>query len=55
MTIKLGCSHFATRKLVEDISPEEKRRTKSYKLVFTGPLFLKIALNFATLGLGANN
>ena len=49
MTIKLGCSPFATQKLVKGISPQEKQRTKSCKLVFTGPLHLKTALNFAKL------
>ena len=55
MTIKLGCSPFATRKLVEGTSPQEKRGTKSYKLVFTGPIFLNTLLNFAKLAFGANN
>ena len=55
MTIKLGCSPFAIQKLVEGISLQGKLRTKSCKLVFTGPPFLKIALNFAKLVLGANN
>ena len=55
MKIKLGCSPFATQKLVEGISLKGKQRTKSCKLVFTGPPFLNIALNFAKLVLGANN
>ena len=55
MMIKLGCSPFAIRKLVEGISLQGKQRTKSCKFVFTGPLFLKIALNFAKLVLDANN
>ena len=53
--IKLGYSPSITLKLVEDISPQEKRRTKSYKPVFIGPLFLKTALIFAKPVLGANN
>ena len=55
MTIKLGCSPFAIRKLVEGISLQGKLRTKSYKLVFTGPRFLKIVLNFEKLVLDVNN
>ena len=55
MTIKLGCSPSTTLKLVGGTSPQEKRRTKSCKLVFTSPLFLKTALNFEKLALGANN
>ena len=55
MTIKLGFSPFVIRKLVEGISLQGKQRIKSCKLVFTGPYFLKIALNFAKLVLGANN
>ena len=47
MMIKLGYSPYATPKLVEGISPQEKRRTKSCKLIFIGPLFLKTALIFA--------
>ena len=52
---QIGYSPSATRKLMEGISPQEKRRTKSYKPIFIGPLFLKTALIFAKLGLGANN
>ena len=55
ITIKLGCSPFSTRKLVEGISPQGKQRTKSYKMVFTGPLFSKTALNFSKFTLGVNN
>ena len=55
MTIKLGCSPFSTWKLVEGIYPQEKWRTKSYKMVFTGPLFSETALNFAKIALGVNN
>ena len=55
MTIKLGCSPFAIRKLEEGISLQRKLWTKSCKLVFIGPRFLKIALNFVDLVLGANN
>ena len=55
MTIKLGYSLSVTLKLVEGISPQEKRRTKSYKQVFIGPLFLKTALIFSKPMLGANN
>ena len=40
---------------MEGISLQGKLRTKSYKLVFTSPRFLKISLNFAKLVLGANN
>ena len=49
MKIKLGCSPFAIRKLVEGISLQGKLRIKSCKLVFTGPRFLKISLNFENL------
>ena len=55
MTIKLGYSPSVILKLVEGISSQEKRLIKSYKLVFIGPLFLKIALTFAKPVLGANN
>ena len=55
MTIKLGYSLSVTLKLMEGISQPEKRRTKSCKLVFIGPLFLKTALIFAKPVLGANN
>ena len=55
MTIKLGYSPSATLKLVEGISPQEKRRTKSCKPIFIGPLYLKTTLIFAKLVLGANN
>ena len=55
MMIKLGYSPSVTLKLVEGISPKEKRRTKSYKSVFIGPLFLKTALIFEKPVLGANN
>ena len=55
MTIKLGYSPSATQKLVEGISPQEKRRPKSCKPVFISPLFLKTALIFAKLALGSNN
>ena len=55
MTIKLGFSHFSIRKLVKGISLQGKQRIKSCKLVFTGPRFLKIALDFEKLVLGANN
>ena len=55
MTIKLGYSPFVTMKLVEGISLQEKWLTKSWKPVFIGPLFLKSALTFAKLVLGANN
>ena len=55
MMIKLGYSPSATLKLVEGISPQEKRRTKSCKPVFIGPFFLKTALIFAKPVLGANN
>ena len=55
MKIKVVCSPFATQKLVEAISLQGKQRTKSCKLVFTGLPFLKIALNFSKLVLGANN
>ena len=55
MMIKLGFSPFAIWKLVEGISLQGKQRIKSYKLVFIGPRFLKIALNFSKLVLGANN
>ena len=46
---------FKYLKLVEGIYPQEKRQTKSRKLVFTGPLFLKTVLNFSKLALDANN
>ena len=55
MTIKLGYSPYVTLKLVKGISPQEKQLIKSYKLVFIGPLFLKIALTFSKPVLGANN
>ena len=55
MKSKLGYSPTATLKLVEGISPQEKRRTKSFKAVFISPLFLKTALIFAKPVLGANN
>ena len=55
MTIKLGYSPSVILKLVEGISSQEKRLTKSCKPVFIGPLFLKIALTFAKPVLGANN
>ena len=55
MTIKFEFSPFVIRKLVEGISLQAKQRIKSCKLVFTGLHFLKIALNFAQLVLGANN
>ena len=55
MMIKLEYSPSNTMKLVEGISPQERKRTKSYKLVFIGPLFLKTALIFAKPVLGANN
>ena len=55
MTIKLGYSPSVLLKLVEGISSQEKRLTKSCKPVFIGPLFLKIALTFAKPVLGANN
>ena len=55
MMIKLGYSPSATLKLVDGISLQEKWRTKSYKSVFIGPLFLKITLIFAKHVLGANN
>ena len=42
--IKLGYSPFVTLKLVDGISPQEKRRTNSCKPVFIGPLFLKTTL-----------
>ena len=51
---QIGYSPSVTLKLVEGISPREKRRTKSCKPVFIGPLFLKIALIFAKPVLGAN-
>ena len=40
---------------MEGISLQGKQRIKSCKLLFTGLRFLKIALNFAKLVLGANN
>ena len=55
MMIKLGYSPSTTLKLVEGISLQEKQQTKFCKPVFNGPLFLKIALIFAKLVLGANN
>ena len=55
MKIKLGYSPFAIKKLVEGISLQGKRQIKFCKLVFTGPPFLKTALNFSKLVLGANN
>ena len=55
MTIKLGYSPYVILKLVEGISTQEKRLTKSCKPVFISPLFLKIALTFAKLVLGAKN
>ena len=55
MTIKLRYSPSVTLKLVEGISPQGKQLIKSYKLVFIGPIFLKIALTFAKPMLGANN
>ena len=55
MMIKLGFSPFSIKKLVEGISLQGKQRIKSWKLVFTGPRFLKIALNFSKLPLDANN
>ena len=55
MTIKLGSSLSVTMKLVEGISPLEKRWTKSFKAVFISPLILKTALIFAKPVLGANN
>ena len=55
VTIKLGYSPSVTLKLVEGISLQEKKLIKSYKLVFIGPLFLKIALTFAKPMLSAKN
>ena len=55
MTIKLGYSPSATLKLVEGISLQEKRRTKSGKPIFIGPLCLKTALIFEIPVLDANN
>ena len=55
MMIKLGYSLSITLKLVEGISPLEKWCTKSYKLVFIGPDFLKTALIFSKVVLAANN
>ena len=55
MTIKLGYSPSSILKLMEGISLQEKRLTKSCRLIFIGPLFLKIALTFAKPVLGANN
>ena len=52
---QIGISPFAIQKLVEGISLQGKQRIKSCKLIFTGPHFLKIALNFSKLVLGANN
>ena len=55
MTIKLGYSPSVILKLMEGISMQEKRLTKSCKLVFIGPPSLKIALTFAKPVLGAKN
>ena len=55
MKIKLGYSPFSIQKLVKGISLQGKQQIKFFKLVFTGPHFLKIALNFAKLVLSANN
>ena len=55
MMSKLGYSAFAIQKLVEGISLQGKHKIKFCKLVFTGPHFLKTALNFVKLVLGANN
>ena len=55
MMIKLGHSPFAIQKLVAGISLQGKQQIKFCKLVFTSPHFLKTALDFAKLVLGANN
>ena len=55
MMIRLGYSPFAIKKLAEGISLQGKQQIKFCKLVFTGPHFLKTALNYAKLMLGANN
>ena len=55
MKIKLGCSLFYIKRLVEAISLQGKQLIKSCKLVFIGLRFLKITLNFSKLMLGANN
>ena len=55
MMIKLGYSHFSIQKLVGGHFSARKTSDKIWKLVFTGPHFLKAALNFAKLVLDANN
>ena len=55
MMIKLGYSPFAIQKLAEGISLQGKQQIKFCKLVFIGLHFLKTALNFEKLVLGANN
>ena len=55
MMIKLGYSPFVIKELVEGISLQGKQQIKVCKLVFTGPHFLKIALNFAKLVRDDNN
>ena len=55
MMIKLGFSPSSIQKLAEGISLQGKQQIKFCKQVFTGPHFLKTALNFSKLVLGANN
>ena len=55
MISKLGYSPFSIQKLADGISLQGKQQIKFCKLVFTGPHFLKTALNFSKLVLGASN
>ena len=52
---QIGVLTFCHSEACGGISLQGKQRTKSCKLVFIVTLFLKIALNFSKLMLGAND